>query len=142
MNLRKALTRLRAARHGAAFAALLAVVLAPFNLCCVGGPAAAIAANFEAVSLYAGAGAAEKIVLCHHEGADGERNPDRTPASSNTDHCPACHLAHSAAIVPPAPAKAAYAQSAAETLAPPDAFAFHAAATILAAQPRGPPILI
>jgi hypothetical protein len=126
----------RAASHGAAFAALLALLLAPLHLCCV-NHAASAAARFEAAL-----GPGAHIVLCAHDGAGGEHQ-DHAPASPGGDHCPGCHLVGGAALIPPpATAGLAYAQSAIDILAPPETLGFRGATASLAARPRGPPILI
>ncbi len=126
----------RAVSHGAAFAALLALLLAPLHLCCVHHSVSS-AASFEAAL-----GPGAQLALCAHGEADGDRQ-DQAPGSPGQDHCPACHLLSGAALIPPlATAEAAYAQSATEILAPPETLGFRAATAILAARPRGPPVLI
>jgi hypothetical protein len=126
----------RAAGQGAAFAALLALLLAPLHLCCVSHAASA------AVSFKAALGPGAQSVLCAHDGAGGDRQ-DHAPASPGGEHCPGCCLVGAAALIPPlATAAVAYAQAAIEILPPPAILGFRGAAASLAARPRGPPVLI
>jgi hypothetical protein len=126
----------RVVSHGAAFAALLALLLAPLHLCCVHHSVSS-AASFEAAL-----GPGAQVVLCAH-GEDSRDRQDRAPVSPGQDHCPGCHLVNGVALIHPlATAEAAYAQSATEILAPPETLGFRAATKILAARPRGPPVLI
>jgi len=125
----------RALAHGFAFAALLAVLLAPLHLCCVNYPVVAASNSGDAAAVQ-GANASH----CAHHGGD---HRDRAPASPNGDQCPGCYLAGGAALIPPpAIAAAAYAQGAIDILAPPETLGFRVAARIPAARPRAPPILI
>ncbi len=134
VNARLAQAWRRAAAHGVAFATLLAVLLAPLNLCCVKHPVA-----FEAARLEAALGHGAQAILCAHAGGHG----DEAPAPASQDHCPGCHLVNGAALIPPATTAAlAYPNAAIEILAPPESLGFRVAAAILAARPRGPPSLI
>ncbi|MGO9674665.1 MAG: DUF2946 family protein [Methylocella sp.] len=128
---------LHMAAHGAAFAALLVVVLAPLHLCCVNHHAAS-----HAASLHPALGPGAQIAHCAHGGEDGGDRHNQAPASPGENHCPACHLVNGVVLIPPLAADAAYAQSAIEILAPPETLGFRAATAILAARPRGPPVLI
>ena len=122
----------RAVAQGFAFAALLAFLLTPLHLCCANYPVAS--------SVDAAVGPGSEVIHCAHHGGDRR---DRAPASPNGDQCPGCHLAGGGALIPPpAMAAVAYAQSSIDIPAPPETLGFRAAAGILAARPRAPPILI
>lgn len=126
----------RGINHVLAFAALLALVLAPLNLCCLGrSPAAS-----SVTSLESSLGHTAHVVLCAHGGADRE---DHAPDHGRHSACPCCHLVNTATLDPsPTITVAVYPNSRAGPPTGPEILGAPTRPAALAGRPRAPPYLI
>jgi hypothetical protein len=129
----------RAAGRGLAFAALLAFILAPLNICRLNAHAAVRTEASNAASLALAVGPAARVVLCAH-GDDHGGDQIPAPAPSPPDHCPVCQVAHAGAPLPP-PEIAAATRSGIflEAVAPPEIRVAATAAALHPGRPRAPP---
>ncbi|VFU09784.1 DUF2946 family protein [Methylocella tundrae] len=128
----------RAAARFLALAALLAVVLAPLNLCCSAERFAA-----QSLSLEAALGPPAHVALCAHASAKDEGPGDQAPGHSHHDDCPCCQFLDGAALEPSREITlAAYPARVIETLFASTNAPALSAPRALAGRPRAPPHLI
>jgi hypothetical protein len=120
--------------HALVFAALLAVILAPLNLCCLRPHSSA-----PDVLLEASLPPLAHVALCVH---DGRADPsDHPPGHARI--CPCCHLVNTAALDPSLTIKAAaYPEFRAKILAAPEIPGPSTRPPAFAGSPRAPPHLI
>ena len=118
-----------------AFVVLLAVILAPLNLCCLKGHSGAP----DVFKAEASLGPSALVPLCVHDGrADpGDHAPGRARA------CPCCHLVNTAALDPSLIITAAvYPEFPAKIIAAPELPGPSTQPPTLAGRARAPPHLI
>lgn len=128
----------RAAAHALALAALLALVLAPLNLCCLAGHAAA-----QSLSLETALGPAAPVALCAHSEAKGDGSGDHAPGHAQHEECPCCQFFDGAALEPSREITiAVYEAPFVETLNAPETLKAIARPQSFAGRPRAPPHLI
>jgi len=121
--------------HALVFAALLAVILAPLNLCCLRGHSGAP----DVFKLEASLAPSAHVALCVH---DGRADPlDHAPGHAPI--CPCCHLVNPAALDPSLTITAAtYPELRAKILAAPEIPGPSTRPPTFAGRPRAPPHLI
>ncbi len=121
--------------HVLVFAALLAVILAPLNLCCLKGHSGAP----DVFKVEASLGPSAHAALCAH---DGSADPlDHSPGHARA--CPCCHLINTAALDPSVTVTpAVYPEHRAKIIAAPEIPGPSTRPPTLAGRPRAPPHLI
>ena len=121
--------------HVIVFAALLAVILAPLNLCCLRGHSGPP----DVFKVEASLGPSAHAALCAH---DGRADP-LGHAPGHARACPCCHLVNTAALDPSVIITAAvYPELRAKIIAAPELPGPSTRPPTLAGRPRAPPHLI